>query len=320
MARALREAHALGVVHRDVKPANVFLVRQDDDDDFVKVLDFGLVHEGKAGEAHEQPGTEPIMGSPRYMAPEQVQGKEIDARADVYSLGVVLYTMLAGRPPFERRTDLATMMAQVSDPPPPLASVAEGLVVPPALEAIVMRCLAKSPDDRWASMEELVAALAHGAPSSPRAVAAATVPKVQERRAPAPRKSGARGVTLAVFLTAAAGLAGLALHGRSSRPVAPEASGALPSAAPAPPPPPAPVAPLAKATLHVETEPPGARVTEEGETLCAATPCDVLYTGGAADPSAEHLVALLLPGYKVERKIVKGTASPLHVKLTKSDR
>ena len=165
VARALREAHALGVVHRDVKPGNIFLLKQDDDDDFVKVLDFGLVHDSKASDARDHASADAIMGSPRYMAPEQVQGKEVDARTDIYSLGAVLYAMLTGHAPFERRTDLATMMAQVSDPPPPMASVAEGLVLPAGLEAVVLRCLAKSPDDRWGSMEELVTAL--GAPVCP---------------------------------------------------------------------------------------------------------------------------------------------------------
>ena len=102
VARALREAHALGVVHRDVKPGNIFLLKQDDDDDFVKVLDFGLVHDSKAGDGHASSDT--IMGSPRYMAPEQVQGKEVDARTDIYSLGAVLYAMLT-RPPAVREAN-----------------------------------------------------------------------------------------------------------------------------------------------------------------------------------------------------------------------
>ena len=159
VSRALREAHALGVVHRDMKPGNVFLVKQDDDDDFAKVLDFGLVKETSANDSQDHTQVGQIMGSPRYMAPEQVQGKAVDARTDIYSLGAMLYAMLAGKPPFDKATELATMMAQVSDPPPPFASVAPELALPPGLEAVVMKCLAKNPDDRFASMEELITAL-----------------------------------------------------------------------------------------------------------------------------------------------------------------
>ena len=124
VARALREAHALGVVHRDMKPGNVFLMKRDDDDDFAKVLDFGLVKETSPTDGADQTQVGQIMGSPRYMAPEQVQGKAVDARTDVYSVGTMLYAMLAGRPPFDKATDLATMMAQVSDAPPPIQTVA----------------------------------------------------------------------------------------------------------------------------------------------------------------------------------------------------
>jgi serine/threonine-protein kinase len=77
-------------------------------------------------------------------------------------------------------------------------------------------------------------------------------------------------------------------------------------------------APKPRATLHVETDPPGAKVNEEGETLCAATPCDIVYVGEGADPGAEHLLAFLLPGYKLERKVAPMTGSPVSVKLTKA--
>ncbi len=325
VARALREAHALGVVHRDVKPGNIFLLKQDDDEDFVKVLDFGLVQDSKTSEARDHASSDAIMGSPRYMAPEQVQGKEIDARADVYSLGAVLYAMLTGHPPFERRTDLATMMAQVSDPPPPMASVAPGLTLPAGLEAVVMRCLAKNPDDRWGSMEELVSALhprsiPAAAASDPTgaSTASVTTPVARARRRTTRRPASGKGRTLGVaaLFAVVAALAGVALLDRPSPPVAPAVAPPPPAAAPLPP---APLPkPKATATRHVDTDPPGAKVNEEGETMCAATPCDIVYVGAAAAPDVEHLLAFLLPGYKLERKVTAATATSVTVKLLKA--
>jgi hypothetical protein len=326
VARALREAHALGVVHRDVKPGNIFLLKQDDDDDFVKVLDFGLVHDSKASDSRDHASTDAIMGSPRYMAPEQVQGKEVDARADVYSLGAVLYAMLTGHAPFERRTDLATMMAQVSDQPPPMASVADGLVLPAGLEAVVLRCLAKSPDDRWGSMEELVTALTlRSAPaaagSNPVAVAEAKAGSTGARRAPARPAASSAGRTLGVaaLLAVVAALVGVALLDRPQPAITPPTTAAAPppEAASAPLSP-APPRPKATATLHVDSDPPGAKVKEDGETLCAATPCDIVYVGDAAGPSVEHMLSFLLPGYRLERKATAATAPPVTVKLTRA--
>jgi predicted Ser/Thr protein kinase len=326
VARALREAHALGVVHRDIKPGNIFLLEQDDDPDFVKVLDFGLVHDSKASDAREHASsTDAIMGSPRYMAPEQVQGKDVDARTDIYALGTVLYAMLTGHAPFERRTELATMMAQVSDPPPPMASLAEGLELPAGLEAVVMRCLAKSADDRWASMEELVTALGlRSAPaaagSDPAGVATAKVlppstRALRQSRRPAASEKG-RIVGVAALFAVVAALVGVALLDRPQAAVTSTATVAPPPAAAAPPA--APLTPKAKATLHVESDPPGAKVKEEGDTVCEATPCDIVYVGDAADPAVEHMLAFLLPGYRLERKVTSATAPPVTVKLTKA--
>ncbi len=323
VARALREAHALGVVHRDVKPGNIFLVKQDDDDDFVKVLDFGLVHESKTSGEHTS--SDAIMGSPRYMAPEQVQGKEIDARTDIYSLGAVLYAMLTGHPPFERRTELATMMAQVSDPAPPMSTVVDGLVLPAGLEAVVMRCLAKNPDARWASMEDLVTALGQCSTAPPvraeRPGADAAKPAASPARPRRPQRarSGTAGTLgVAALFAIATVLVGVAFFDRPP-PAAPAASAsAQPIAAPTVSVAPVAPKPVATVTMHVETDPPGAKVKEEGETLCASTPCDIVYVGPAADPSVEHMLAFLLTGYKLERKVTSAKAPAVTVKLTKA--
>ena len=329
VCRALREAHALGVVHRDMKPGNVFLLKQDDDDDFAKVLDFGLVKETSANDSQDHTQVGQIMGSPRYMAPEQVQGKAVDARTDIYSLGAMLYAMLAGKPPFDKATELATMMAQVSDPPLPFASVAPDLVLPPGLEALVMKCLAKNPDDRFSSMEELITALklrpgpmttsseSGGHTKSPLLAAPATTDSVRESGS-GKRRSALPFVLIVAAVVGAALTAALLTRQdlTSARSVPTPSSRPLPPPPPAPPPPPPP--PKVTATLHVETDPPGAKVKEEGDLVCEATPCDIVYSGEQADPTYEHLLTFLKADFKLERKLVKVSGAPLSVRMTRA--
>ncbi|WP_438033523.1 protein kinase domain-containing protein [Sorangium sp. So ce204] len=159
ICRALAEAHGLGLVHRDLKPGNVLLVDQEDEKDFVKVLDFGLVKDVSGRQLDELTQRGVFIGSPKYTAPEQAMGHELSPRADIYALGVLLYEMLCGRAPFDRKVASATLMAHVSEPPPPLADHAQGALVSPAMTAIVMRCLEKSPDRRFQSMRECLTAL-----------------------------------------------------------------------------------------------------------------------------------------------------------------
>ncbi|WP_437991121.1 protein kinase domain-containing protein [Sorangium sp. So ce145] len=167
ICRALAEAHGLGLVHRDLKPGNVLLVDQEDEKDFVKVLDFGLVKDVSGRQLDELTQRGVFIGSPKYTAPEQAMGHELSPRADIYALGVLLYEMLCGKAPFDRKVASATLMAHVSEPPPPLADHAQGALVSPAMTAIVMRCLEKCPDRRFQSMRECLTALksAAGEPS-----------------------------------------------------------------------------------------------------------------------------------------------------------
>jgi serine/threonine protein kinase len=161
VCRALREAHSLGVIHRDLKPANIFLVEHGDETDFVKVLDFGLVKnvgvDAKPEEQLTQTGL--FMGSPKYMAPEQIRGDKVDARTDIYSLGIIMYEMLTGKVPFDRANSLNILMAQVNEAPPPIQVMNPGAQASPRMEELVARCMAKEPKDRFASMNDVLVAL-----------------------------------------------------------------------------------------------------------------------------------------------------------------
>jgi serine/threonine-protein kinase len=158
ICRALREAHSLGVIHRDLKPANIYLVDHADEVDFVKVLDFGLV-KSVDGTAEELTQAGLFMGSPKYMSPEQIRGDRVDARTDIYSLGIVLYEMITGKVPFDRANSVNILMAHVNETPPPLRQINPACAVSPALEDVIFKCIAKDPATRFSSMDEVLAAL-----------------------------------------------------------------------------------------------------------------------------------------------------------------
>ena len=159
VAAALAFAHRHGVIHRDVKPGNVLITPDGD----VKVTDFGIARAVNTEESLTQTGA--VMGTAAYFSPEQAEGKGVDARSDMYSLGVVLYEMAVGRPPFTGDSPVAVASKHVRDAPvlPREANPA----VPVALEAIVMMALAKNPDDRYGSAEELRADLLRFADGRP---------------------------------------------------------------------------------------------------------------------------------------------------------
>jgi serine/threonine protein kinase len=160
ICRALREAHSLGVIHRDLKPANIFLVEHGDEADFVKVLDFGLVKNVSAdAEGEDLTQTGLFMGSPKYMAPEQIRGNKVDARTDIYSLGIILYEMVTGKVPFDRPSSVNILMAHMNEEAPTLRQMNATVEVSPALEEIIARCMAKDPDQRFRSMDEVLASL-----------------------------------------------------------------------------------------------------------------------------------------------------------------
>jgi serine/threonine-protein kinase len=152
---AVTAAHQVGIIHRDVKPDNIMLVRSESGDEVAKVLDFGiarLVHStGKL--TSRLTARDVVLGTPRYMSPEACEGKELTHATDIYSLGIILYEMLAGRVPFDGTTALDVAVRQVSEPPPPLAGVRPDL--PPGVESVVMGALAKESELRPATAVEL---------------------------------------------------------------------------------------------------------------------------------------------------------------------
>ena len=160
VARGLGAAHGRGIVHRDLKPENIFLAL----DGRVKILDFGLatLHDTapQASSSQERPADTTrslVAGTAGYMAPEQVRGEVVDRRADIFALGAVLYEMLAGCRPFKGDSTLGTFRAVLTLEPPNLSDVKPA--ISPAVSHIVRRCLAKSPDDRFATVADLVSAL-----------------------------------------------------------------------------------------------------------------------------------------------------------------
>ena len=157
---SLEEAHAAGLVHRDIKPANIHLGQVGREHDFVKVLDFGLVKSvtGTSGDESLASAVGVTPGTPAYMAPEMASGAAVDGRADLYSLGCVAYYLLTGRMVFEAETAIQTILQHLQQPPVP-PSQRTYASIPPALEALVLACLAKRPEDRPASAAELRRAL-----------------------------------------------------------------------------------------------------------------------------------------------------------------
>ena len=159
ICRALREAHSLGVIHRDLKPANIFLVEHGDETDFVKVLDFGLVKNVSDNKGEDLTQTGLFMGSPKYMAPEQIRGDRVDARTDIYALGIIMYEMLCGKVPFDRPNSVNILMAHVNEEAPALRVMNPNIQLSQSIEETVMRCMAKDLEQRFRSMDEVLAAL-----------------------------------------------------------------------------------------------------------------------------------------------------------------
>jgi eukaryotic-like serine/threonine-protein kinase len=151
---ALAAAHQSDIVHRDLKPDNIFLVRKGTVDDFVKVLDFGIakVQAGEGGKRLTKTGM--IFGTPQYMSPEQAAGSGVDARTDIYSLGIIMYELLCGHVPFEADTFMGVLTKHLYEEPIPPRRLVPPVDMPQNLEAILLKAIAKKPDKRYQSMSE----------------------------------------------------------------------------------------------------------------------------------------------------------------------
>ena len=156
---SLAEAHQKGIVHRDVKPENVMLLRGKDGADVAKVLDFGLAKLREGADLNEMTSQGAIVGTPYFMAPEQIRGEPVDHRTDIYALGALMYRALTGHYPFNGPTPMSVFTKHLTEQPVPPAMRAPELAVPFGASAIVMKALEKDPADRYQRIEDLQAAL-----------------------------------------------------------------------------------------------------------------------------------------------------------------
>ncbi len=299
VAEALEAAHALSVVHRDLKPDNIFLSPRDGAD-WVKVLDFGvaklMVQEGPRI-IETQNGD--VLGTPRYMAPEQAAGLDVDARTDIYAFGTVLFEMLAGKPPFESTVYGQLAADIITCPPPPVPTLTRtGDAVPDGLRRLVTDCLAKNADQRPASMSDVLWRLRH------------LDEEVAPLNQPPPRRWMVPVLALVVVATLV-GAGALLASGPVEAVVPVEAPPVLPTPKPvvilppaeAPRPPPV-------VSIAIESVPAGATVIDGEGTTLGVTPLTVKRDQGT--PALK--VRLELKGYESVTREFETTES-LHAEL-----
>ncbi len=310
LAKALGAAHEIGIVHRDMKPDNVQLIERGDDEDFVKVLDFGIAKVGGGTSKLTQAGQ--IFGTPHYMSPEQCAGTTVDHRTDIYALGVILYEMAVGKVPFDADNLMGILTKHLYENPPPPHELPPPVNVPPALEAVILKCLNKKAELRYQSMAELiddleavesgltpkavvdhVARSSHAGQTSPDLGAQGRVTfglgqpnqtgSIPGRRGKLPLLIGAG----ALIALAGAGFALMPRGEATEQNVVKPAEGPQPAPAPLPTEAPAPQAPVAAAqpdpkppepappaSVMIKTDPEGAELYREG-ALIGNTPFPV---------------------------------------------
>lgn len=356
IASSLRDAHDRGLVHRDLKPGNVMIQARGDDPLFAKVLDFGLVKivAQEEGENLTQSGI--MMGSPRYMSPEQVTGGEITHLADIYALGGLLCFMLTGKPPFESTSHFEAMRAHVYSPVPSIAQVAEQ-AIPADIDRLVQGCLAKDPAERIQTMGELVAEIDRiSGISTPHSMSISlddvTVSDTIEPEPDLEESGGAKRwmvAGVAVVLTAGLGLAAaFAMPGGGTetesvvaiQPGAPTAPGVTPVESginpPANPTSPNEGSAAGNETSAAEEGGTGAEndspategVAAEREVLIQSTPPATVFLNGSLlgetpfsiRADEELTIELRARGYRTEEVLVDGSESELQIDLRRARR
>ena len=204
---ALQAAHDAGIFHRDVKPANFYRVSMDGDDDYMKVLDFGIARLANPTDSIvTQTGV--VMGTPDYMAPEQAQGLHVDQHADIYSLGATCYALLTGRPPFAGKNEYDIIYKHLNEVPRAPSVLAHD--VPEWLDKVVGRALAKKPEQRFASMAQFATALRNEGRSESKLAASQSARVTHEAERPAGH--GLSPAVLAVSAVALAAIGGLIVY------------------------------------------------------------------------------------------------------------
>ncbi len=164
IAAGLHVAHELTIIHRDLKPENIMICRRPGGTEYAVVMDFGLAKERRAGaELQKLTATGIIMGTPEFMSPEQLRGNPLDARTDIYALALVIYEALTGRLPFQGRTQQETMIARLRGDPVPLRRMNPDMKFPEAVELVLIKALARNPDDRYQSALEFADAFTRAA-------------------------------------------------------------------------------------------------------------------------------------------------------------
>jgi len=333
IANGLEAAHAREIVHRDLKPDNIFVIDRGSEKDFVKILDFGIAKVSSGTAKLTRHGS--VFGTPHYMSPEQAAGAPVDHRTDIYSLGVILYEMACGRVPFDADNFMGILTQHMYQAPVPIRALVPPQDVPPGLEAVILKCLSKKPDQRYQSMtelesdlEKLLKGLVPDAVGEMMArsggfnvpadffkaampVPVPATPSSMLRRKPWPLYAGIAGVLAAISIVIV-----IFAVGSPSTASTPAASG---SAVP----PPTATSPATSSPVVVV---PSAVVPADKDTLVVADPlkAEVSVDGKSLGPSPVNVtipagksvkVTVALKGYEEETLTLDGADARIEVKL-----
>lgn len=278
---ALDHAHRAGVLHRDLKPSNIMLIDYEGEKDYVKIVDFGVAQLiGAGGEQQRLTQMGEVCGSPVYMSPEQCQGLELDARSDIYSMGIVIYETLTGCLPILGKTMVETMSKHISEMPPRFKDSRPDLYIPERIEAVVFKAMAKDPANRHQTMAELCRDLDTAIPKAGKSQILRTdFPTMpgEEKSTAGGGKKGLIIAAVAACLLLVAGIAGFTLMGRketpkTATPVVTPANTATTTPAPATT---ATTAPATTTTPSPATNPAATGATTPGGTASAVAPAPV---------------------------------------------